>query len=273
MGDFIGNQPVPTVKGPRNYIQLSDGFNDLTFNSNVFVNSNNIINGHIGGSGVPTQLAFFDGSSSIASTPGASANVQVEFSQTKGLRRLSSTFTNSWEDGHLGNSSNIFFTPSDFTNINNSGTSRTPVPDGNASTWGIAPATQGSYGGVMGTVAPAAGSSIIAIKIIPKGFKIPVITDGASVYVSNAAPSVGRVVFYYFDMELNSGRTRLTTFVGGGELINAAVTSTDTEAASPVGNGSLAVMVQIVVPSGEKFFWNSTGGQTLVGARISIVRG
>lgn len=40
----ISNQSVPEVKGPRNYVQLSDGSDDLAFNENIYITSNNVIN-------------------------------------------------------------------------------------------------------------------------------------------------------------------------------------------------------------------------------------
>ena len=71
MGDYIGNQPIPTVKGPRNYIQLSDGSQDLMYSSNLYLTSNNFINNHIGGSGIAPQMAYFTGPETISSTADA----------------------------------------------------------------------------------------------------------------------------------------------------------------------------------------------------------
>jgi len=71
MGDYIGNHNIPAVKGRRNYIQLSDGRDDLMVNENLYATSNGSISGHISGSGTATEMAYFTGPETIASTPAA----------------------------------------------------------------------------------------------------------------------------------------------------------------------------------------------------------
>ena len=82
-----------------------------------------------------------------------------------GIRRLSATPANSWEDGWMGNSSQLVFTGSDFTDFN----TRTfnPVPFAVAS-----PIIQGGFGLIAGAAAPAQGDEFVAVKVIPKGFRI-----------------------------------------------------------------------------------------------------
>jgi hypothetical protein len=67
----VGNLKVPKVKGRRNYIQLSDGSDDLMINENLYATSNGSISGHISGSGTATEMAYFTGPETIASTPAA----------------------------------------------------------------------------------------------------------------------------------------------------------------------------------------------------------
>jgi len=220
MGDFISNQPVPTVKGPRNYVQLSDGSEDLTFNSDVYVTNNNVINGHIGGSGTAPQMTYFTASDTIASTPAASANVssgQVEFSQTNGFRRLSSTYANSWEDGHMGDANQIVFTPSDFVvgSINTrslQAQSSQPDPGDRVSRW---------YGVTSGD------GVICAQKVVPKGFVIggssyvTVFTPAASqtgttIYVSGQAVDISSTAILDLLLSSTTFSTNLPTLLNGG---------------------------------------------------------
>jgi len=274
MGDFIGNQPVPTVKGPRNYVQLSDGSTDLTFNSNVFVNSSGLIGNHITGDGTPTQLAFFDGSSSIASTPGASANVsseQVEFSQTKGLRRLSSTFANSWEDGHLGNANFLIFTPSDFSNF----TFRFYIPE----IFGVAPgppaggSDTGQYGGVMENAASSSDESVVtAMKLLPKGFRVPTTNGDGRVWINNTSPGAGDFSVNIMQMDIVDAGSGIastpTTLLAASVSLTNAETSFTTNSNSSTGNGSVVIIVKINVNLTKQL----TADMALVGAKVPIER-
>ncbi|MDC0230931.1 hypothetical protein OAK19_03110 [Aureispira] len=80
-----------------------------------------------------------------------------------GIRRLSNNSRNSWEDGHMGNSLQLVFTGSDFTNFNTRIGATTPFA---ISTGGRA------FGIVSSIAAPPQGDEFIAVKMIPKGFKI-----------------------------------------------------------------------------------------------------
>jgi len=256
MGDSIGNQPAPTVKGPRNYIQLSDGSDDLAFNSKIYVTDNNVINGHSSGSGTATQVAFFDGASSIVSTPAATvgtggANEQIllgngsesvcalgfqnstntgiyrvaddqigvavngaltanvaaggltigEVGRVGGsLKRLSAIYANSWEDGHLGNSTQLVFTPSDFYNGSQTSSqapsveSSQPNPAARNSKW---------YGVVD------ANGIICAQKIIPKGFAID--EESAIIVYTGGGVNIRNTTVYVSGQRVSQGAIALTT--------------------------------------------------------------
>ena len=80
------------------------------------------------------------------------------------IRRLSTNATNSWEDGHMGNSQELVFTGSDFTNVNNA-----RFPQG----FGVAvPQAGGATGFMMAASAGPGNNQIIAVKLLPKGFSV-----------------------------------------------------------------------------------------------------
>jgi len=96
----------------------------------------------------------------VAGVPGLTNNICK-------IRRMSITPNNSWEDGHLGNSASLIFTPSDFTaygpyDFAGQGASRinSSNPDPGA----------GRFAGYYGTVSTTA--EIVAQKVVPKGFSI-----------------------------------------------------------------------------------------------------
>ena len=89
-----------------------------------------------------------------------------------GIQRLSATAANSWEDGYMGNSNAIVFTPTDFNN--NTPASRPVVI--NLLNVGIT-----TYVAQNGSIV-----DYIAIKMIPKGFRIT--TDSVvTIYAEDAA--------------------------------------------------------------------------------------
>ena len=116
----------------------------------------------------------------IHQTPSGSFIKGLNVGQTTnicGIRRLSNPATNSWEDGHMGNSAQLVFTGSDFTDFNTRAIN--PVP------FAVSKARiQGGYGLVAGAVAAGGpGDEFIAVKVIPKGFQI----SNAEVTVAAAA--------------------------------------------------------------------------------------
>ena len=96
-----------------------------------------------------------------------------------GIRRLSNNPRNSWEDGHMGNSQQLVFTGSDFTNFNTRTGATTP----------FAISTSGrAFGIVSSAVAPPQGDELIAVKMIPKGFMI--IPERIAVTAANGSGTV-----------------------------------------------------------------------------------
>ena len=82
-------------------------------------------------------------------------NVGVQ-ANIAGIRRLSTTDTNSWEDGHLGNSNYLYFSPRDF------------VGD-------TSPRFQYSANAVTGPefiYTTTNGTTLLGIKLMPKGFRV-----------------------------------------------------------------------------------------------------
>jgi hypothetical protein len=116
-------------------------------------------------------------------------------SNIAGIRRLSDNSANSWEDGHMGNSAELVFTPTDFvvgstTRVTNSVQSSQPDPARPNPRW---------YG-----VIDASGI-LVAQKVIPKGFiidresKITIYTPAAAItgttcYVATQAVGIAAVI-------------------------------------------------------------------------------
>jgi hypothetical protein len=94
----ISNQSVPEVKGPRNYVQLSDGSDDLAFNENIYITSDNVINpsaigvdnlqdtceaGHVTTTSITCDSLFTDPLGSVnTNTISAVLGTNVDFSNT-----------------------------------------------------------------------------------------------------------------------------------------------------------------------------------------------
>ena len=99
--------------------------------------------------------------------------------QVTGIRRLSSTAVNSWEDGNCGNSSQLVFVPSDFMIANPThGDPRAPQGAittafinlvGNAQDW---LQTSGNRYGEPTICTATPDDCLVATKLIPKGFVI-----------------------------------------------------------------------------------------------------
>lgn len=93
-----------------------------------------------------------------------------------GIQRLCNDSANSWQDGHMGNSTQLVFTPIDFMVANPTmsraaGALTTSYINlvGSGLGWNVSPG--GRYGEpVIGTA--TANDAIVAIKLIPKGFII-----------------------------------------------------------------------------------------------------
>ncbi|MDC0230929.1 hypothetical protein OAK19_03100 [Aureispira] len=179
-----------------------------------------------------------------------------------GIRRLSATAANSWGDGHMGNSQELVFTGSDFTNVNN-----TRFPQG----FGVAvPQAGGATGFMMAAAAGPRNNQIIAVKLLPKGFSVA--QKPVRVYTSS---SLGTVWGNTATIELLTqdiiaptapplslgAATTMATWASG---INEDYLS----GPSPVGTGLLALVVRIVILNGQQI----TANDVLVGVNVVIER-
>jgi len=137
-----------------------------------------------------------------------------------GIRRLSGTADNSWEDGHMGNSAQLVFTPTDFigqsaarpTSLNSS----QPDPGGRNSRW-------------YGTLNQA--GVILAQKVIPKGFRIgedqeiTIFTPAGSInpticYVSAQSVDIGgTTILDNLLSDTNFASNSATSLAGGGTVV------------------------------------------------------
>ena len=161
-----------------------------------------------------------------------------------GIRRLSVIAANSWEDGNCGNSSALVFTPIDFRNVG-------PVVVRPFSSYNVAP---GAITNVVSGQCSAAVNTIIATKLLPKGFIVPTVSLGAIVYSSaiNGAGLAGGAV--RINLTAITGATIPTgqaigslspiTFVAG-----SAQSQLNTTATTPVSNGLQYVAVSITTTS------------------------
>lgn len=127
------------------------------------------------------QVGFSAGGTLQANVSSAGLTVGVVGTVGSSIRRLAATYANSWEDGHMGNSNQLVFTPSDFYNGSQT-TSRAPSVESSQGN----PAVRNSkwYGIVDGD------GIICAQKIIPKGFAIDressiIINTGGGVNLTN----------------------------------------------------------------------------------------
>ena len=92
-------------------------------------------------------------------------NVGTTAGRVGGIRRLSDNVDDSWEDGHLGNSAELIFTPADFKTIGPPGN---PFNGVNSSQEDPGARNSRFYGTI--TIHPS--TILVAQKIIPKGFLI-----------------------------------------------------------------------------------------------------
>ena len=183
-----------------------------------------------------------------------------------GIRRLSATVANSWEDGWMGNSSQLVFTGSDFTNYNTTG----GVPQ----EFAVASADiAGGTGFVMGQTAGADGNEIIAVKLLPKGFRVQ---RDATVSVATADQTPASVwnntaTIHLATQDINIPTNPSSSF-GTATMAtwSAAGMNTDltTVAASSVGNGTIAVVVIITILNTFQIDFTSS----LIGVIVPIER-
>jgi len=189
-----------------------------------------------------------------------------------GIQRLSATVGNSWEDGWMGNPTQLVFTGSDFTNYNTA----VDVPQ----EFAVASAqSTGGTGFVMGQAAGADGNQIIAVKLLPKGFRVQ---SGATVSVATAdqtpaPPPGGETVWnntatiHLVTQDINIPTNPSSSF-GTATMAtwSAAGMNTDltTVAASSVGNGTISVVIIITILNTIQIDFTSS----LIGVIVPIER-
>ena len=187
--------------------------NSITVASNVNCSNLLVTNGSVGAPSISfrndsdlgiyrldaNQLGFSTARSNVSA---GGLTVGVVGTVGGSLKRLSATYANSWEDGHLGNSTQLVFTPSDFYNGSTTATR--------------APAIESSQGD------PRAGSSrwygvidgdgiICAQKIIPKGFQIN--RDSAIIVYTGGGVNIASTTLYVSGQRVDQGTAVLTNIL------------------------------------------------------------
>ena len=98
-----------------------------------------------------------------------------------GIQRLSRIAANSWEDGWMGNSAQLVFTGSDFTNYNTAA--------GRPELFAVASArSAGGTGFVMDQAAGVNNNEITAVKLLPKGFQVS--NEAVTVATADQSPTI-----------------------------------------------------------------------------------
>ena len=169
-----------------------------------------------------------------------------------GIRRISANTSNSWEDGHLGNSNALVFTPSDFTagdSVSNvSVASSQPNPTATRARW---------YGTTTTT------GILVAQKIVPKGF----IIDGTSIiHLYTPSGTISSTTCYVSGQGVGIGSTDILD-----KLLSSAIFSTNSDVTlngrgNIIGDG--LKMVTIYWDAGTAL----TTGNGLAGALITMKR-
>ena len=171
-----------------------------------------------------------------------------------GIMRCSSSSNCDWEDGHLGNSKLLVFTPSDFT-VGSASTralgtqSQQPDPSPRPSFW---------YG------TTSADGIIVAQKVVPKGFVIDA-EDTVTVYTPPA--SVINTTCYVSGQAVNIG--------GATNLVNllSAVGTFTTNVATPLSGGGQLIGDGLNIVT---LYWRAPGALTTAnspsGAIITMKR-
>ena len=234
------------------------------------------------GAGSP-DIAFHGGGNKtggIYGTPVANFIKGLNIGTTSnlcGIRRLSETAANSWEDGHMGNSDQLVFTGSDFTDF--SRLAQAPV------LFAVSSTALRNYGLVAGARAdPNRPDEFIAVREIPKGFQIS--NEAVTVAAANqttdvwgsSGPLALRPTIQLLIQDINS---RLPTpspnpsSLGGPTVmddweatgLNEQYTPSGPNLAANPGNGTRTLIVKITV---RRF--QITRVDALVGVVVPIER-
>ncbi|MDC0230930.1 hypothetical protein OAK19_03105 [Aureispira] len=192
-----------------------------------------------------------------------------------GIRRLSNNSRNSWEDGWMGNSMQLVFTGSDFTNVNTAAPGAPPVPQGFAVASARGP---GGTGFVMETTASGLGNQIIAVKLLPKGFRVQITRDTpVKVSTADQTPAAGvwgspanSPIIRILTQDINLPTNPLSP-IGAAQMVIWSPDGMNTEltaGTSVVGNGTISVVVLITIRTPFQIDWQSS----LIGVIVPIER-
>ena len=170
-----------------------------------------------------------------------------------GIRRISVNTSNSWEDGHLGNSNALVFTPSDFTagdSVSNvSVASSQPDPVVRHSRW---------YGTTTTT------GILVAQKIVPKGFIIDGL--GSIIHLYTPSGTISGTTCYVSGQGVGIGSTNILD-----KLLSSAIFSTNSDVTLNGGGNIIGDGLKMVT-----IYWDAgtalTTGNGLAGALITMKR-
>ena len=192
-----------------------------------------------------------------------------------GIRRLSNNSRNSWEEGWMGNSRQLVFTGSDFTNVNTAVVGAPPVPQGFAVASARGP---GGTGFVMETAASGLGNQIIAVKLLPKGFRVQITRDTpVKVSTADQTPVAGvwgspanSPIIRILTQDINLPTNPLSS-IGAAQMITWSPEGMNIEldtGTSLAGNGTISVVVIITIRTPSQIDWQSS----LIGVIVPIER-
>ena len=174
-----------------------------------------------------------------------------------GIKRISTVVAESWEDGNSGNSTELWFTPSELTGVDASGI---------ASATGLTDTTAAGYipfappGPGPGAWTQLANGFLSSTKLLPKGFHA---TDQATFYFAGIPAWCGDVAVYQCDISTNS--YRLLGQLGGPPVAAVQVVPFSTSP-SATGTGSRMIMIHITIVAGVR------ANQSFLGSSISMSR-
>ena len=192
-----------------------------------------------------------------------------------GIVRASAFAGCDWEDGNCGNATFLVFTASEFrSNIEldaNSEPTTTPCQLAGVN-YGPGPGAAGSFitGFIMGAVAGLRGNLITAVKIIPKGFRVPEAAE-ATLWGGHTAVGsfpAGTFTLSYYNLTETSDTSLAQVLVADTALVGITQTFVTT-AQSDVSDGNLVAAISVVCNAGLIY---TVPGCVLVGAQVPIVR-
>ena len=178
-----------------------------------------------------------------------------------GIRRLSSTAVNSWEDGHMGNSELLVFTPGDFQVEGPTGAGTYSIDCGDE--------TRGPTRNLPFLGITSASQPLVATKLIPKGFIISA-EDRALIRTGTAgsAVNINNTDLFIYSQTFGTGGA-----AGAGTTIFQAIGSYNTNnnasfTGSSLAGDGLTYVIICWIPNAQLTIASSG----LIGASISMTR-